>query len=201
MIDQVYVKEGDKVKVGDKLLSYDTTLLELNLESYQLEGKFLIELEIKGAEKDLKKLKSITPVADSSPPLPHRIFPTGKMMTAEAILDSDSGTDDQAKAILNPMNLTAAAEGGEETQTPETAAAETAAPETQAPETSPETTAPETTGTGNSSAGNAGARDGSTGDTGSRDSGAGNDKSTGNDSARTIICRGCGRAGSGSRKF
>lgn len=65
VINQVYVKEGDKVKVGDKLLSYDTTLLELNLESYQLEGKS-IELEIKGAEKDLKKLKSITPVADSS---------------------------------------------------------------------------------------------------------------------------------------
>lgn len=35
VINQVYVKEGDKVKVGDKLLSYDTTLLELNLESYQ----------------------------------------------------------------------------------------------------------------------------------------------------------------------
>ena len=65
VINQVYVKEGDKVKVGDKLLSYDTTLLELNLESYQLEGKS-IELEIKGAEKDLKKLKAITPVADSS---------------------------------------------------------------------------------------------------------------------------------------
>ena len=62
-------------------------------------------------------------------------------------LDSDSVIDDQAKAILNPMNLTAAAEGGEETPTPETAAAETAAPETQAPETSPaspETTVPET---------------------------------------------------------
>ena len=29
VINQVYVKEGDKVKVGDKLLSYDTTLLEL----------------------------------------------------------------------------------------------------------------------------------------------------------------------------
>ena len=73
-------------------------------------------------------------------------------MTAEAILDSDSVIDDQAKAILNPMNLTAAAEGGEETPTPETAAAETAAPETQAPETSP--ASPETTAAGNLSAGN-----------------------------------------------
>ena len=138
LIDQVYVKEGDKVKVGDKLLSYDTTLLELNLESYQLEGKS-IELEIKGAEKDLKKLKSITPVADSSSSASSDIS-NWENDDSGSYSDSDSGIDDQAKAILNPMNLTAAAEGGEETQTPETAAA----PETQAPETSPETTAPET---------------------------------------------------------
>ena len=142
LVDQVYVKEGDKVKVGDKLLSYDTTLLELNLESYQLEGKS-IELEIKGAEKDLKKLKSITPVADSSSSASSDLS-NWENDDSGSYSDSDSVIDDQAKAILNPMNLTAAAEGGEETQTPETAAAETAAPETQASETSPETTAPET---------------------------------------------------------
>ena len=145
LVDQVYVKEGDKVKVGDKLLSYDTTLLELNLESYQLEGKS-IELEIKGAEKDLKKLKSTTPVADSSSSASSDLS-NWENDDSGSYLDSDSVIDDQAKAILNPMNLTAAAEGGEETQTPETAAAETAAPETQAPETSPaspETTVPET---------------------------------------------------------
>ena len=143
LVDQVYVKEGDKVKVGDKLLSYDTTLLELNLESYQLEGKS-IELEIKGAEKDLKKLKSITPVADSSSSSSSDLS-NWENDDSGSDSDSDSMIDDQAKAILNPMNLTAAAEGGEETQTPETAAAETAAPETQAPETAvPETAAPET---------------------------------------------------------
>lgn len=142
LVDQVYVKEGDKVKVGDKLLSYDTTLLELNLESYQLEGKS-IELEIKGAEKDLKKLKSITPVADSSSSASSDLSNL-ENDDSGSDSDSDSMIDDQAKAILNPMNLTAAAEGGEETQTPETAAAETAAPETQASETSPETTVPET---------------------------------------------------------
>lgn len=143
LVDQVYVKEGDKVKVGDKLLSYDTTLLELNLESYQLEGKS-IELEIKGAEKDLKKLKSITPVADNSSSASSDLS-NWENDDSGSDSDSDSMIDDQAKAILNPMNLTAAAEGGEETQTPETAAAETAAPETQAPETAvPETAAPET---------------------------------------------------------
>ena len=143
LVDQVYVKEGDKVKVGDKLLSYDTTLLELNLESYQLEGKS-IELEIKGAEKDLKKLKSITPVADNSSSASSDLS-NWENDDSGSDSDSDSMIDDQAKAILNPMNLTAAAEGGEETQTPETVAAETAAPETQAPEAAaPETAAPET---------------------------------------------------------
>ena len=116
VINQVYVKEGDKVKVGDKLLSYDTTLLELNLESYQLEGKS-IELEIKGAEKDLKKLKSITPVADSSSSTSSDLSNL-ENDDSGSYLDSDSVIDDQAKAILNPMNLTAAAEGGEETPTP-----------------------------------------------------------------------------------
>ena len=64
LIDKVHVKEGDKVKIGDKLLSYDTTLLDLDLESEKLEKKSL-ELQIKAAEQELEKLKTITPVADS----------------------------------------------------------------------------------------------------------------------------------------
>ncbi len=103
--------------------------------------------------------------------------------------------DDQAKAILNPMNLTAAAEGGEETQTPETASSRDSSGGNAGARDKPGNDS-----TGNSSTGNTGARDGSTGNTGSRDSGTGN-KSIGNDSARTIICRGCSRTGSGSRKF
>ena len=31
-VTKVYVSEGDPVKVGDPIISYDTTLLELNLE-------------------------------------------------------------------------------------------------------------------------------------------------------------------------
>lgn len=64
IVDKVYVKEGDKVKIGDTLLEYDKTLLELDLEEEKLDGQIL-ELELKGAENDLEKLKKITPVADS----------------------------------------------------------------------------------------------------------------------------------------
>lgn len=64
VVEKVYVKEGDKVKIGDTLLEYDKTLLELDLEEEKLNGQIL-ELELKGAENDLEKLKKTTPVSDS----------------------------------------------------------------------------------------------------------------------------------------
>ncbi len=155
VVAEVYVKEGDQVKVGDPLMAYDTTILELDLESYQLEGKAL-ELELKGAEKDLKKLKSITPIKDS------------ETEGGDSSLLEDLGGEEEARAVVNAMMMTASAENqtadpvdvgvlaegtevpnGEsvvipvesETKAPET---ETKAPEseTKAPET--ETKAPET---------------------------------------------------------
>lgn len=65
LVDKVFVKEGDKVKIGDKLLAFDTTLLELDLESEKL-NKEVLELELQGLEQDLAKLKEITPVPDDS---------------------------------------------------------------------------------------------------------------------------------------
>ena len=65
VINEVYVAQGDEVKIGDKLLSYDTTLLELDLELQELTVQE-IDLEIESAEADLKKLKNTTPVAKSS---------------------------------------------------------------------------------------------------------------------------------------
>ena len=64
VVEKVYVKVGDKVKIGDVLLDYDKTLLELDLEEEKLNGQIL-ELELKGAKNDLEKLKTISPVADS----------------------------------------------------------------------------------------------------------------------------------------
>lgn len=63
MISQINVKEGDRVKIGDVLMTYDATLLELNLESAQL-GKKTTELELLSAKEELAKLQKITPVAD-----------------------------------------------------------------------------------------------------------------------------------------
>ncbi len=60
VIDQVYVKEGDKVRIGDKLLSYDTTLLGLDKELQEITVMEL-GLEIKSAEADLAKLQNAKP--------------------------------------------------------------------------------------------------------------------------------------------
>ena len=50
-ITQVYVKAGDTVKVGDRLVAYDTTLssLELEMKEMQIQG---IDLNIQNLQKD-----------------------------------------------------------------------------------------------------------------------------------------------------
>lgn len=55
-IKEVYVKEGQQVKVGDPLVSYDMSLASLNLEIEQMKYEG-IKLRIQKAESDLKMLK------------------------------------------------------------------------------------------------------------------------------------------------
>lgn len=55
-ITQVYVKAGDTVKVGDRLVAYDTTLssLELEMKEMQIQG---IDLNIQNLQKEITQLK------------------------------------------------------------------------------------------------------------------------------------------------
>ena len=62
-VKEVYVKAGDKVKVGDKLMSYDMTLTELDLEMEKL-NKATLGLKMEAAQKALEKLYNTTPVAE-----------------------------------------------------------------------------------------------------------------------------------------
>ena len=52
-ITQVYVKAGDTVKVGDRLVAYDTTLSSLEQEM-QIQG---IDLNIQNLQKEIAQLK------------------------------------------------------------------------------------------------------------------------------------------------
>lgn len=63
-VKKIYVKEGDTVKVGDDLLTYDMTLENLDLEIKKLE-KQGIELNIEKANREITKLKNTKPSSDN----------------------------------------------------------------------------------------------------------------------------------------
>ena len=68
-VKEVFVKEGDKVKVGDKLVSYDMTLENLELEMKKLDRQTL-ELNIKKAQRRLNELHNAKPVDPEPMPEP-----------------------------------------------------------------------------------------------------------------------------------
>lgn len=76
-ISKIFVKEGDTVKIGDTLLQYDTTKLQLKVESKELEEKKK-KYELEQAEKELTKLQNTAPYVEpdyrspSRNPLPRR---------------------------------------------------------------------------------------------------------------------------------
>ena len=63
-VKKIYVKEGDTVKVGDDLLTYDMTLENLDLKMKKLE-KQGIELNIEKAKREITKLKNTKPSGDN----------------------------------------------------------------------------------------------------------------------------------------
>lgn len=63
-VKKIYVKEGDTVKVGDDLLTYDMTLENLDLEMKKLE-KQGIELNIEKANREITKLKNTKSSSDN----------------------------------------------------------------------------------------------------------------------------------------
>ena len=63
-VKKIHVKEGDTVKVGDDLLTYDMTLENLDLEMKKLE-KQGIELNIEKAKREITKLKNTKPSGDN----------------------------------------------------------------------------------------------------------------------------------------
>lgn len=111
VIKEVYVEEGDKVKIGDKLLAYDTTLLELDKELQELNVQE-IELEIKSAEADLVKLRNTTPVERPAGYDDDREV-SGGILDDSGLGDwgDDDDEDEEARLISSDREMLAAQEG------------------------------------------------------------------------------------------
>lgn len=65
IVSKVYVQEGQEVKEGDPLLSYDMTLVNIDLEMEKL-SKQQLEIKKKGLENELEKLEKDKKKAVSS---------------------------------------------------------------------------------------------------------------------------------------
>ena len=66
-VDEVFVTEGQKVYVGDKLLSYDTVKTSMNLEKEKI-NREQIELQIDVARRNLVTLNKLKPVSSEIAP-------------------------------------------------------------------------------------------------------------------------------------
>lgn len=64
VVDQIFVQEGDTVNLGDPLVSYDMTLVNLELEMKKLDREG-IQLNIKKAQREITKLKNTKPASES----------------------------------------------------------------------------------------------------------------------------------------
>ena len=65
VIEEVFVQEGDTVEIGTPLLSFDMTMTNFNLES-ELLNKEGLEIQKKGLENEISRLKKETPISESA---------------------------------------------------------------------------------------------------------------------------------------
>lgn len=68
-VTEFFVSEGDQVKKGDPLLSYDTTLTEIQLERKRI-GVQQAELDLKNAKDELAWINSLKPYVPPPPTQP-----------------------------------------------------------------------------------------------------------------------------------
>ncbi len=88
----IFVTEGQEVKKGDKLMAYDTTLTDIELEKKELEVLEL-ELQLKYAEDELRTVNSYKPMVITTV-IPPESGTVGTQVTGYAKL-SGSGTEEE----------------------------------------------------------------------------------------------------------
>ena len=82
-VTRIYVYDGQEVKKGDLLYTYDTTLTDLQLERKDLSIQQM-EINLNTARADLKKLNAMKPMVVTTPPATEK----GKSPTDQLLLGS-----------------------------------------------------------------------------------------------------------------
>ena len=116
IIQEIYVSKGDEVKPGDKLISFDMTLveMELNIVKLKLEKQ---QLDLATAKKRLTSLQNGGPILDSDTSSADSLIDSGS--DSEGTVGSDdekedmdlssalTGSDNYLAAVMQPLLLTA----------------------------------------------------------------------------------------------
>ena len=116
IIQEIYVSKGDEVKPGDKLISFDMTLveMELNIAKLKLEKQ---QLDLATAKKRLTSLQNGGPILDSDTSSADSLIDSGS--DSEGTVGSDdeeedmdlssalTGSDNYLAAVMQPLLLTA----------------------------------------------------------------------------------------------
>ena len=103
-VTKVLVSEGDQVKEGDVLMTYDTTLSDLALERKRLDVEKK-KLELQAAKEQLQKIKNMTPMDPNAlnPPIPEPTIPDlGETLKEDYLISKNKEYDgsDVAKALI-----------------------------------------------------------------------------------------------------
>ena len=121
IVDQVYVAKGDAVKKGDPLISFDTTLVEMELNIAKLK-KQKQEQDLNKVQARLKSLQNGGPVeesdgganADSSGVPDSSAADSGDDLTPDRTLSSAADLNGNYLAVaFRPLLLNAFTDGGE----------------------------------------------------------------------------------------
>ena len=88
-VKEVYVKAGDTVKIGDRLVAYDTTLatMEKEMKQMEIEG---IALNRKNIEAELKQLRGTKAVAKGNVAGTNTVVKTSAAGT-DTVVNADTG--------------------------------------------------------------------------------------------------------------
>ena len=106
-VTEIFVTEGQQVKTGDKLLSYDTTLTDIQLERQRI-GVQQAELDLENAKKDLAEINAMLPYSPPPETQPTTQKPTQPLTPVEELPYDlgGEGTQDQPHRWLWTERMT-----------------------------------------------------------------------------------------------